>query len=49
MREGAHPWQTGRIRTRVDRMSLHPYGDVYQHWALDYVIEATRAVAQDLR
>jgi len=27
--------------------SLHPLGQLYQQWALDFVIEAVRAVAQD--
>lgn len=33
--------------TPAEGISLGSMGDVYQHWALDYVIEATRALAQD--
>ncbi len=27
--------------------ALHPLGQLYQQWALDYIIEAVRAIAQD--
>lgn len=38
---------TKRQSENSSTAELHPLGQLYQQWALDFVIEATRAVAQD--
>ncbi len=35
------------VRRGATTTALHPLGQLYQRWALDFVIEAVRAVAQD--